>query len=336
MQNRHESIIRAINNNDKKYNILTFPTHERYQSNLGKLDHVFYLYQGKGIKPWSSKYGKLPKNHILLDGSESQVKADIKFDIVLSQNKYGQYQVAKQISEYLNIPLVSIEHTLPFIQWTDKHIKNMTSMRGDIDVFISEYSIEKWKFDKNDPKVRIVEHAIDTDLFHNSTNTHSDNRVLTVANDYVNRDWCLNFSLYQKLTKNLPTNPVGDTPGFSKPAISINDLVSKYQNASVFLNTSIISPIPMSLLEAMACGCPVVTSATCQIPTIVEDGINGFCSNDEQYLKDKLIWCLEHPIEAKEIGLKARETILDRFNIDKHLNNWNNIFNEVYGRGHGY
>ena len=48
MQKRVESYLRAINSNN--INILTFPTHERYQSNLESLPYTFYLWQGNGIK----------------------------------------------------------------------------------------------------------------------------------------------------------------------------------------------------------------------------------------------------------------------------------------------
>jgi glycosyltransferase involved in cell wall biosynthesis len=87
-------------------------------------------------------------------------------------------------------------------------------------------------------------------------------------------------------------------------------------------------------MEAMACGCPVVTTATCMIPEIVKDGVNGFISNDEAYLRDRLIWCLNNPDDAAKIGQAARETIVERFSLDSHLNKWDNIFKEVYGTGY--
>jgi glycosyltransferase involved in cell wall biosynthesis len=69
------------------------------------------------------------------------------------------------------------------------------------------------------------------------------------------------------------------------------------------------------------------------IPDVVQDGVNGFISNDEKYLKDRLIWCLENPDEAAKLGRAARETIVNLFSLDKHVESWNNVFKEVYGRG---
>jgi glycosyltransferase involved in cell wall biosynthesis len=331
MQNKHEAILSAINNESGQYNILTFPTHEAYQSNWESLPHRFYLYQGENIKPWSNKYRQLPTNHVLLNGSKGQILPDMKFDIVLSQNKFGQFQVAKQIAEAINAPLISLEHTLPVPEWNTKHLQMMKGMSGDINVFISEYSVSKWQFDINDPSTRIVHHGIDIRKF--KPGQGGSGRILTVVNDWINRDWCCGWSIYRRVADGLPLEPVGDTPGFSKPAKDVDELVAKYQGASAFLNTSTVSPVPTALLEAMACGCPVVTTSNCMIPEVVQDGLNGFCSNDESYLREKAIWCLANPEEARAtVGQKARQTILDKFSLDKHLEKWNNIFNEVYGK----
>jgi glycosyltransferase involved in cell wall biosynthesis len=259
MQNKHEAILRAINNTSGKYNILTFPTHEAFQSNWATMPHTFYLYQGEGIKPWNNKYRQLPPNHVLLDGGPSQIKVDIKFDMVLSQNKFGQFQVAKQAAEYIGIPLISIEHTLPPPVWNKKQKQQMADLSGDINVFISEYSVKEWGFDPNDPAVKVIHHGLDTNVFAPRESPKLINAVLTVVNDWKNRDWCCGWSIFSRITGEgtiLPVMPLGDTPGFSQAAQDRDDLIRHYQDCAVFLNTSTVSPVPTGLLEAMSCGCP--------------------------------------------------------------------------------
>ena len=152
---------------------------------------------------------------------------------------------------------------------------------------------------------------------------------MTVVNDWINRDNVCGWSIYQNVAKDLPINPFGETAGFSKAAKDINELVENYQKCGVFLNTSTISPIPTSLLESMACAAPVVSTATCMIPEIIEDGVNGFCSNDEDYLRDRVKWCLDNPEEAKKIGEAGRKTIEERFALSNHIDKWQKLFKDV-------
>ena len=52
MPNVMSSILRASTRKpDEKLNILTFPTHERYETGLAKTEHNFYAYRAEGIKP---------------------------------------------------------------------------------------------------------------------------------------------------------------------------------------------------------------------------------------------------------------------------------------------
>ena len=61
-------IIRAATREqNEKLNILTFPTHERYESMLAKTGHNFYAYRAEGIKDWNETYAKMPENYIVLD-----------------------------------------------------------------------------------------------------------------------------------------------------------------------------------------------------------------------------------------------------------------------------
>ena len=106
----------------------------------------------------------------------------------------------------------------------------------------------------------------------------------------------------------------------------MDDLVDGYCSAQVFLNTSTISPVPSCLLEAMSCGCAIVTTATCMIPEIIENGVNGFMSNDEAELKGYIQQLLDDEELRNKMGQAARETIVNHFGEEKFINNWNKIF----------
>tara|TARA_A100001201_G_scaffold142909_2_gene142506 strand:+ start:108 stop:1136 length:1029 start_codon:yes stop_codon:yes gene_type:complete len=309
----------------EKYNILTFAAHERYQSQLAKTGHNFYLFQSDGVKKWNNDYAPLPDNHYILP-RETLYKG-LSFDMILSHSKFGQFQMSELINKNLGLPIISLEHTVPTPnlkqEWLDE-IKNMT---GDIDVFISEYSKGVW--DLNTNEYEIVHHSVDTETF-KPRSIEKKPYVLSVVNDFVNRDYCCNYSGWVRITEGLETRLVGDNGDIGSPASSVDDLVNEYNSAQVFLNTSTFSPIPSVVLEAMACGSAVVSTATCMIPEIIEHGVNGMISNDESELRSYIEQLLSDKSLREKIGRAARETILNKFTEKSFLNNWNKIFAKAY------
>jgi glycosyltransferase involved in cell wall biosynthesis len=307
---------------EDKLNILTFPTHERYQSNLSLTDHRFYLFRGPGIKDWNEQFAALPKNHILLE--PEFIPPEIDFDLILSQNKFGQYQVASALAHRLHLPLISIEHTLPNPIWFENQIKQVSTMQGHINIFISKYSKEAWLW-PND-KYAVITHGVDTNVF-KPKNSSRTNYVLSVVNDLANRDWACGFNLWKSICRNnLPVRLVGANPGLSEPAANLQELVLEYQTAGVFLNTSLVSPVPTALLEAMACGCAVVSTATAAIPETIKHGESGLLSNDPTELRSYCEILLKDKKRAIALGEAARETIIKKHSLNKFVQNWNNIF----------
>jgi glycosyltransferase involved in cell wall biosynthesis len=307
------------------FNILTFPTHERYESQLCKTGHNFFSFNLPKLKKWNHSQIKPPENYYILP--ESNPCGFMNYDMILVQSKFWQFQAAQQINQQLNLPIICLEHTLPTPQTlTKQNIEAMQSMIGDINIFISEYSKQAWGIDYNS---LVIHHGIDSETF-KPHDTEKGSYVLTVANDFVNRDYCLNYSGWKRVTNGIETKLVGDTQGLSKSASSTEELVNEYNKCGVYFNSSTLSPIPTSLLEAMACGCAVVSTATCMIPEIIQNGFNGYISNDEEKLKEYLQIVLNDEGIRKELGKNARQTILDKFSESKFLSQWNGIFNMVY------
>jgi glycosyltransferase involved in cell wall biosynthesis len=321
------SILRqATRKHSDKYNILSFPTHERFQSGLSLTGHNFYLFQGENIKGWNPIYAPLPANHTLLNPSLGihQIPVDLDLDCILSQNKFGQFPVAAQLARALHLPLISLEHTLPVPDWDDNRLKYIRSMQGNINIFISEYSGKAWGWDEG--TYEVIHHGIDTEVFSPGPYGPKQPHVLSIVNDFANRDWCCGFNLWRYVTKDLPVKLLGDTPGLSKPAKDTAELVASYRQTQVFLNTSLISPIPTVVLEAMSCGCAVVSTDTCMIPDIIKHGENGLLGSSPDDLRSCVNMLLEDEGLARHLGDNARRTIVERFNMDKFVRAWDDVF----------
>jgi colanic acid/amylovoran biosynthesis glycosyltransferase len=93
--------------------------------------------------------------------------------------------------------------------------------------------------------------------------------------------------------------------------------------ATLFVLPSIIASdgqmegIPVALMEAMASGRAVVSTAISGIPELVENGVNGLLvePGDPQALSDAMQKLLEDPQRAKEMGARGQEKVRAEFTI---------------------
>lgn len=312
--------------NRKKLNILCGTTHERYQQMLAETGHNFYAVKlNEHFKKWDSNYGKMPDNYLELP--DGYIPPYLSFDLVLSQHKFGQYQALAPLAHQLHLPLVSLEHTT--YVWKDggQMAQHCNKMRGNINVFISNDSIQKWSW-KDEADTKVIHHGVNTTYF-SPDSSERQNVILTVANDYIGRDYVLNYTQYAKVTKDLPTRPVGDTPGLSKPAKSTDELLQTYRTSSIFLNTAHLSPIPSSLLEAAACECAIVTCGTCAIPEFFTHNVDALICDSDDDMRAALEFLLKNEERARELGKNARKTILNKCNLQRFVSDWNKVFQYV-------
>jgi glycosyltransferase involved in cell wall biosynthesis len=88
-----------------------------------------------------------------------------------------------------------------------------------------------------------------------------------------------------------------------------------YQAADVFAFSTFYENLPFAVLEALSTGLPVVTTCVGGIPEMIDSGKNGFLVQpfNAKELSDRVLYFLEHPAEANEMGFLARKIILERF-----------------------
>lgn len=81
-----------------------------------------------------------------------------------------------------------------------------------------------------------------------------------------------------------------------------------YSLGSVLIFPSLIEGFGLVILEAMACGIPIITTFNTGGLDIITDGVEGFIIpiRDVEAIKEKLVWCYEHPAELAEMGRAAR------------------------------
>ncbi len=87
--------------------------------------------------------------------------------------------------------------------------------------------------------------------------------------------------------------------------------------------------LPLAILEAMAAGLPVASTAVGGIPGVVEDGVTGVISPVEEIAFGEAIdRLLANPAAAREMGRRGRERALGRYGADRMVE----AYLDLYGR----
>jgi glycosyltransferase involved in cell wall biosynthesis len=85
---------------------------------------------------------------------------------------------------------------------------------------------------------------------------------------------------------------------------------------------------PRTIVEAYACGTPVIASRIGALSHLIKDGITGilFKPNDPNDLAQKLQWALRNPEEIREMGKNARSYYENHLTADSNYK----ILTEIY------
>lgn len=105
--------------------------------------------------------------------------------------------------------------------------------------------------------------------------------------------------------------------GRLKPA----DVLARLQAADVFLLTSLSEGISNAVLEGMACGLPVVTTAVGGMAEAVSDGVEGFLAppRDPGATADALYRLWARPDLGRAMGAAGRRRVQRDFNLDDQI-----------------
>jgi colanic acid/amylovoran biosynthesis glycosyltransferase len=213
---------------------------------------------------------------------------------------------------------------------------------------------EAGRFGLNPAKTRVIRPAVDPDFFSPAASARSNDstfRIITVGalNWRKGYEYAL-LTVRRLLDRGVLSefHIVGDGPERARLLYTLDELElqgyvhlhghlspagvrSQLQQADVFLLSSLSEGLSNAVLEAMACGLPVVTSDCGGMREAVTDGVEGLVApvRDPDAMATALIRLASDPELRRSWGQAARQRVLNQFTLGRQIEDFISLFQSV-------
>jgi glycosyltransferase involved in cell wall biosynthesis len=305
--------------------LLTFNCHEAYVHLLGKLGFELDIVDGlagRYCTSWDRRMRPVPERARLI--SLETALGGQRYDAAIAHNLTDLLALRDLDLPKVLILHVSLEARLreepgaPSLGALQSQLATYLNAIGALAVAVSEMKAQSWG--QNCPVIRP---CADPDEYQGFAGDEPS--ALRVANQVRARLGRFDWPAHERIVHGHPIQLVGHNPDMdgSAPAESWEQLRSYYRRYRAYVHSAgrrLDDGYNLAVVEAMMTGMPVVSQAGSESP--VSDGVNGYVSDDTEYLNARLGELLRDPTRARELGQRARETALERFSVDTFVSGW--------------
>jgi L-malate glycosyltransferase len=126
---------------------------------------------------------------------------------------------------------------------------------------------------------------------------------------------------------------VGANLRWLPPSQDRHEMADLYRMSSIVVSVPVSDGTPVSVLEAMACGKPVICSDLPTVREFITSGEDGWLVPVRQSaaLVDAIIQLLAQPQLGSELGTKANRVVAERYNYELEMQRMELIYQELSG-----
>ena len=223
-----------------------------------------------------------------------------------------------------------MEHNAP--QGRIAEMRHPVADRDDVDLVVHVTHFNDLFWDCGSTAKRVIEHGIVDPGYRYSGETE---RAAVVINEAPRRARVTGTDLLARFADGgVPIDLFGMKAGdVTAPVHAIDDLPQELLHDELARRRVYLHPIRwtslgLSLIEAMQLGMPVVALATTEAPDAIPAAA-GVVSTRVERLTDAARAFLAEPERAREAGLAARRSALERFGLERFLADWDRVLAEV-------
>ncbi len=308
--------------------ILTWHVHGNYLYYLSQVPHEFYIPVQPGVAgyspighgfPWAGNVHEMPAGHVRTE----------RFDCILYQSRqaYLHDREALLSAEQRRLPQIYLEHDPP--QAHPTNTVHWFQEAGGTLVHVTPFNALMW--DNGCTPSRVIEHGVrlPRDVAYRGTIE----RGIVVVNHLRHRGRRLGLDVFDAMRAQVPLDlagmdaeslgGLGEVPNLALPA-----LMARYR---FFFHPIRYTSLGLAVIEAMMAGVPVVGVAATELPTVIENGANGYVDTRLDRLAEVMRALLADPDLARAWGREAQVRAAQRFGIDRFVRDWMAAFDEAVG-----
>ncbi len=304
----------------RRLKIMTWHVHGNYLYYLTQVPHDFYLvvdaersthHTGRsGILPWGPNVHEAPADAL----------QQMDFDVVLHQSRdtWEVDRLTLLTEAQRRLPTVYLEHDPPQGHPTD----TLHWAAGPETTIVHCTPFNALMWDSGASPTRIIDHGVLPLSNARWTGERADGIV--VVNNLDLRGRRLGIDVYREVARRVPLCLVGmgsERCG-GEGEVPNADLPARMAQHRFFFNPIRYTSLGLAVIEAMMVGVPVVGLATTELVTVIESGRNGFVDTRLDALVDAMQRLRADPQLARAWGEAGRKTAIERFSIDRFVDDW--------------
>lgn len=285
------------------------------------------------------------------------IPGDFDHHLVYLSYRYGKEKLPREFIKPFDVIMVMHVPDWVILNWEtmkDKIVvwRSIGQSTIDVERLLEQARKEGLKVVRYSPRERTIPGFVGEDAmirFYKDPDefgpyTGSKKRVFTIAQSLKQRvDFC-NYDVWEEVTKDFPravagseNEPLGDD---WIGCVDYKRLRDELRASRVYFYTGTYpASYTLNFIEAWISGVPVVAVGpklgnspfemgqnTYEVPDLIEDGVNGFYSDDIESLRVIVGALLKELPRAKDIGAKGREKAIKYFGKENIKARWKGFF----------